>query len=90
MYENIKLYKYGNIEINMKKKWKCEKCKTVCKESKYIYKIIYKVTSNRNVKPKKCICIYIYVYIYVYIYTNMTINKYMEMHAEKYLFEIIK
>ena len=25
----------------------------------------------------------------IYIYTNTKINKYLEMHVEKYLFEII-
>ena len=34
---------------------------------------------------------YIYIYVYVvYIYIIMRINKYMEMHVEKYLFKIIK
>ena len=30
-------------------KYTCEKCKRVCKESKYIYMKNYKVTSNRKV-----------------------------------------
>ena len=34
-YENRKIYKYGNIHVE---KYKCEKCKRVYKESKYIYK----------------------------------------------------
>ena len=51
-YENIQIWKYTNIH---KEKYYCEKCKRVCKESKYIYKYTknYKVTFNRNVKPKK-------------------------------------
>ena len=47
----------------------------------------------RNVHRNICIYTYIYIYIYIYniyIYTNMKINKYIEMHVENYLFEIIK
>ena len=33
--DNMKMYKYTNMEIY---KYTCEKCKRVCKESKYIYK----------------------------------------------------
>ena len=44
------------------------------------------------------LCIYIniyimytYIYIYnIYIYTNIKIYKYIEIHEEKYLFEIYK
>ena len=46
-YKNIQIYKYTNIHVE---KQKCEKCKRVCKESKYIHIKNYKVTSNRNVK----------------------------------------
>ena len=28
--------------------------------------------------------------LHIYTYTNMKISKYIEMHVEKYLFEIIK
>ena len=36
-YENIKvqIQKYTNMHVE---KYKCRKCKRVCKESKYIYK----------------------------------------------------
>ena len=33
-YKNIQLWKDTNIYVE---KYKCGKCKTVCKESKYIY-----------------------------------------------------
>ena len=61
------------------KKYKCKKCKRLCKKSKYIYKN-YKLTSNRNVnkdtnKPNKEkiyksnkyieMCIKIYKNIYI-------------------------
>ena len=46
MYENIKtnmeiteIWKYTNTNVE---KYKCETCKRVCKESKYIYIYIYK------------------------------------------------
>ena len=32
--KNIQICKYANIHVE---KYKCEKCKRVCKESKYIY-----------------------------------------------------
>ena len=44
------MWKYKNIYVG---KYKCEKCKRVCKESKYIYIYNYKVTSNRDIKPNK-------------------------------------
>ena len=47
-YKNIQLWEYTNILVE---KYKCEKCKRVCKESKYIHKN-YKVTSNRNVNKE--------------------------------------
>ena len=36
----MKIWKYTNIEISkyICRKYKCEKCGRVCKESKYIYK----------------------------------------------------
>ena len=34
-YENIQIWKYANIHVE---KYKCEKCKRVCKESKCMYK----------------------------------------------------
>ena len=39
------------MEISNVEKYKCKKCKIVCKESKYVYIKNYKVTCNRNVKP---------------------------------------
>ena len=50
----MQIWKYTNIHV---KKYKCGKCKRVCKESKYIYKS-HQITSNRNVnkdtnKPNK-------------------------------------
>ena len=33
--KNIQIWKYTNIHVE---KYKCEKCKRVCKETKYIYK----------------------------------------------------
>ena len=45
MYEHMKIYNDENIKIHIWKytnihveKYKYEKCKRVCKESKYIYK----------------------------------------------------
>ena len=35
MYENIKTWKYTNVHAE---KYQCEKCKGVCKESKYLHK----------------------------------------------------
>ena len=59
-YKNIQIRKYANMHGE---KYKCEKCKRVCIESKYIYIYIYiytyiyiknyKVTSNRNVNKGK-------------------------------------
>ena len=61
-YENIKLYKYGNIQMHMQKNIEVKKCKRVCEEIKYMCKN-YKVTSSTNVN----IFMYIYIYIYIYI-----------------------
>ena len=33
-YKNWQIWKHTNIHVE---KYKCEKCKKVCKESKYIY-----------------------------------------------------
>ena len=33
-YKNRQIWKYTNIHVE---KYKCEKCKKVCKESKYAY-----------------------------------------------------
>ena len=48
-YKNIQIWKYTNIHVE---KCKCEKCKRICKQSKYIYMKNYKVTSNRNVNKE--------------------------------------
>ena len=53
--KNIQIWKYTNIHAE---KYKCEKCKRVCKESKYIYIKNHKLTSSRKVyndtnKPNK-------------------------------------
>ena len=75
-------------------KYKCEKCKRVCnKVNGYIKK--HKLTSNRNVKkhtnkPNKYKIYKSNKYIEMCIKMNMKIYKYIEMHVEKYLFEIIK
>ena len=61
----MEIYKYTY------KKYKCEKCKRVCKESKYIYTKNYKVVSNRNVKLNK-----------EKIYKS---NKYIEMCIKIYI-----
>ena len=63
MYENIKIYNYDNMKIwkytNMEiykytcRKKKFQKCKRLCKESKYLYIKSYKLTSHRNAKPNK-------------------------------------
>ena len=42
----MEIYKYAC------KKYKCEKCERVCKESKYIYKKNYQITLNRNVNKE--------------------------------------
>ena len=36
-YKNIQILKYTKVHVE---KWKCEKCKRVHKESKYIYTYI--------------------------------------------------
>ena len=36
----MQIWKYTNIHVE---KYKCEKCKRVCKESKYIYIKIYNI-----------------------------------------------
>ena len=91
----MKICKYANIHVE---KCKCEKCKRVNKESKYIYIYIYiyiynyQVISNRNVKPNKekiyksnkCI---IYKNIYIDKHENIKICR---SACRKYLFEVIK
>ena len=52
------VWKYPNIHVE---KYKQEKCKRVCKESKFIYIYIYML-------------IYILYNIYIYIYVCMYIN----------------
>ena len=47
---SIQIWQYTNIHVE---KYKYEKCKRVCKESKYKYIKNCKVTPNRNVKPNK-------------------------------------
>ena len=78
-----------------------QKNKNVKNVKEYVKKVKiyiknYKVTSNRNAKPnKKRIYkskkyIEMRIRIQIYIYTNMNVNKYIDMHAEKYSFEIIR
>ena len=81
MYENIKIYKYGNIQIYMQKNKNVKNVKEYVKKVN-IYIKNYKVTSNRNVKPNKkriyksnkyiemCIKIYIYKHENKQIYRN--------------------
>ena len=52
-YKIIQIWKYANAHVE---KYRCEKCKRVCEESKYMCKN-YKVTSSTNVN------IYMYTYI---------------------------
>ena len=74
-----------------------QKNKNVKNVKEYVKKVKnYKVTFDRNVKPnKKRIYksdkyIEMCIKIYIQIYRNMKTNKYIEMHVEKQLFEIIK
>ena len=43
----MQIWKYTSIHVE---KYECEKCKRVCKESKYIY--MKKVTFSRNVNKE--------------------------------------
>ena len=47
-YENLKIYKYGNIQIYMQKNINMKNVKE-CVKKVNIYMKNYKVTSNRNV-----------------------------------------
>ena len=75
------------MEIHVKK-YKCEKCKRVSNESKYIYIKNYKVTSNRTVnketnkpnkekiyKGNKYIGMYVCVCVCIYIYIHIHTYK---------------
>ena len=86
------------MEIHVKK-YKCEKCKRVSNESKYIYIKNYKVTSNRTVnketnkpnkekiyKGNKYIGMYVCVCVYIYISTYIPTN--MIIYTFKYILYI--
>ena len=87
-YENIKIYKNGNIQIYMQENKNVKNVKDYVKKVD-IYIKNYKVTSNRNVKPNKkrtyennkytdiCIKIYIYKHQNKQIYRNSCTKIYI-------------
>ena len=57
MYKHMKIHNYENMKIQKHiwkytnvhgEKYKCEKCKRVCKESKYIYTNVNKEPNKRD------------------------------------------